>query len=422
MIVEIDLGVLRVEVNGLSLVEFELKLDQAMRQKQRDVFLRRMQELDVLDEVARTCPECEGKMISLGLISRKLETLAGEVALRRRRLKCPDCGSERYPLDDLIGKDKKHTLPVVERALYLATELSYKKASVALEKLTGARISHGQIQALAKTEAPFIARDLERTAEDLFGLGLDPGELVSRTADDTLVIAIDGGNIPDRSNGDDFEAKVGVIYGLKAEVSKGRVALVDRVAYASLEDSHTFGKKLFVLARQHGVLSCGRVLAIGDGAAWIRRLVADFFPGAIYLLDLYHLKRRLSKVLNADEDQQLREAIAAACQKGWPKQALSLLSQYRPLTKEQKESVRKLRAYIKANSTGIANYSRSNLFGSGAVEKAVDLLVSRRFKNRGMSWLRPGAAGMLALRLLRFNGQWDSHWQWRMQDVVQATT
>lgn len=421
MIIEIELGVLTLDLEEFSLPEMEIKLDEAMRAKQRQAFVDCLRKKDVLNEGTRTCPACGEKMKSHGFVVRRLGTLVGSVQIPRRRLKCPTCGLDRYVLDELIGKGK-HTMPTIEKALYLATEISYHKTSIALKKLCGSEISHGQIQAIAKKEGAFVGQELKKAANDLFGLGLDPGELIARTKDDTLVIAIDGGNIPDRSTKNDFEAKVGVVYGIKAQVSKNRISLVDRVAYASLEDSFKFGQRLFCLARRHGALSAGRILAIGDGAAWIRNLVKDFFPSAIYLLDLYHLKKRISTVLNTDEDEFTKNAVIEVCQRGRPDEALTLLNRHQVFTKEQAEQLRKLKGYIKSNRIGIANYARSNLFGSGAVEKAVDLLVSRRFKNRGMSWLKPGAGGMLALRLLRFNSEWDTHWNWRMKIKLEATT
>lgn len=422
MIVEIDLGVLTLELESCSLDELDAKVEVAMREKHKEAIVSWLKEHDALDDTTTTCPRCKEKMTSRGYVEKKLGTLSGEVLFKRRRLRCTSCSLERYPLDEVIGDRTKHTLPVIERALFLATELSYKKASEALKKLTGAKISHGQIQALAKKEGALVNSDLERMASDLFGMGLDPGEIVERTKDDTVVIAIDGGTIPDRATKSEFEAKVGVIYGIKAEVSKNRIALVDRVGYASLEPSFEFGKKLFCLARQHGVLSAGRVLAIADGAAWIKTLIDDFFPQAIYLLDLYHLKKRLKEVLYEEENQELYESICQACLRGSPHEALEFLLMFRPKTPEQEEKLRKLKGYIQANSTGITNYARTDLFGSGAVEKAVDLVVSRRFKNRGMSWLKPGAGGMLALRLLRFNGRWDEHWRSRMPAAFSTAT
>ena len=248
MIVEIDLGVLTLELEEVSLCELETKLDEAMRAKQREAFVAFFKKRDVLNESTRICSACGERMKSQGFVVRKIGTLVGSVKIPRRRLKCPRCGIERYPVDEIISKNSKHTLPTIERALYLATDMSYHKASLTLKKLCGADISHGQIQALAKTEGTLVGQELKKAADDLFGLGLDPGEIVARTKEDTLVIAIDGGNIPDRRTKNDFEAKIGVVYGLKAQVSKGRTSLVDRVAYASLEDAFKFGQRLFCLA------------------------------------------------------------------------------------------------------------------------------------------------------------------------------
>jgi hypothetical protein len=318
-------------------------------------------------------------------------------------------------LDLFLPPGRRHTLAVVEAGLYLATELSYAKASAAAEKLLGVRISHGQLQRLAKDEGPLVDAGLHAAAEDLFGLGLDPGQAVDRTRDDTLVIAIDGGMVPDRSTGDCMEAKVAVLYGVRAEVSKGRFSLVDRVGYAGLEDSVTFAKRVSTLAIAQGMLAAGRVLAIGDGAGWIRRMIRDFLPGAVYLLDLFHLKKRLREVIGEEEDAGLLQQVTSACIAGDPEGALSLLRAWSPpADPERVEKHRKLLYYVRTNALGIANYARSDLFGSGAVEKAVDLIVSRRFKGRGMSWLRPGALGMLKLRMLRFNGDWERHWAGRL--------
>ena len=49
--------------------------------------------------------------------------------------------------------------------------------------------------------------------------------------------------------------------------------------------------------------------------------------------------------------------------------------------------------------------------GSGAVEKAVDIVINRRLKGRrGMSWKRACADEVVALRVLTLNNDWDSMW------------
>ncbi len=412
MIVRLDLGSLELDVSDLSASQADARLHELVRERERTAFAQMCAQVDAAGLADRSCA-CGGELRIKDRRRRTVSTSGGEVVVTVRRLRCPECGSQVRPLDAFLPPGHRHTLPVIEAGLYLATDVSYAKSSATLEKLTGARISHGQLQRLAEAEGSRIDTGLHALADDLYGLGLDPGEVVKRTRDDTLVIAIDGGAVPDRATGDDFEAKVAVIYGVRAEISKGRHALVDRVGYAGIEDSVTFAKRVSTLAMLHGMRSAGRVLAIGDGAGWIRRMIRDFLPDAIYLLDLFHLKRRIREVLCEETEAGLLQSVFAACAAGDPREALRLLAGHMP-PEEKSEAHRKLLHYIKANALGIANYARSDLFGSGCVEKGVDLIVSRRFKGLGRTWFKPGALGMLKLRMLRFNGQWDDYWSERL--------
>ena len=372
MIARIDLGVLEIDLTGLSGSQADAHLHEIIKERERAAFASLCAQREAIDLADRHCA-CGGQYTIKDRRVRTISTLGGEVEVVVRRLRCPDCGAQYRPLDGFLAPGTRHTLPVIERGLYLATDLSYAKSSAALDRLCGAKISHGQLQRLAEAEGSRIDASLHAAADDLYGLGLDPGEVVTRTRGDTLVIALDGGAVPDRATGEAFEAKVAILYGVRAEVSRGRHALVDRVGYAGIEDSVTFAKRVSTLAIMQGMRSAGRVLAIGDGAGWIRRMIRDFLPGAVYLLDLFHLKRRIREVLCEEED-----------------------------------------AGLLANAEGIANYARSDLFGSGCVEKGVDLIVSRRFKGLGRTWFKPGALGMLKLRMLRFNGQWDGYWAERL--------
>ena len=51
--------------------------------------------------------------------------------------------------------------------------------------------------------------------------------------------------------------------------------------------------------------------------------------------------------------------------------------------------------------------------GSAHVEKANDLIVARRQKNRGMQWSAATSDALAALRTLMLNGGWDRYWQQR---------
>ena len=71
-------------------------------------------------------------------------------------------------------------------------------------------------------------------------------------------------------------------------------------------------------------------------------------------------------------------------------------------------------AYLRARADWIPNYRErrrgQQYIGSGHVEKANDLLVARRQKNRGMQWSQATSEGLAALRTQVLNGGWERYW------------
>ena len=70
------------------------------------------------------------------------------------------------------------------------------------------------------------------------------------------------------------------------------------------------------------------------------------------------------------------------------------------------------------NRRAIENYAIVPLASSGPMEKAVDIVIARRFKARGMSWFRRGVSALVRLRLLRLNGTWDRYWSERFAALL----
>jgi hypothetical protein len=414
MIVRVDLGVVEFDLEEPTTAMLDRGLEAAVREAHRAAAVKAFAELETT-LLERECPECAATMRVVKTSKRKTGLLCGPVRVPVRTFGC-SCGHTTRPLAAALPKGR-HSLALVERGLYLATMIGYQRSSETLAHLTAAEISHGTLQRLAKAEAPRIDERIAETTRELYSNGVAPEELVARTDSDTLVIAVDGGFVPDRATGYDFEAKCGVVYGTKSTVSKNRVELVDRVAYAGIEDARTFGERMSVVAMEQGMLSAGRTIVIGDGAGWIRRMARDVFPDAVYVLDLYHLKHRFRQVYPEDWEQRVREEAIASCLAGDPLGALRVLRASAPAP-EREEAWRKLLFYVRSNALGIENYTRTDLFGSGCVEKAVDVLISRRFKLRGMSWLRPGAQGMVKLKVLRYNKTWNDHWRSRFAEAA----
>lgn len=366
-------------------------------------------------ETLGPCAACGGGWRPNGRKRRVLGTLLGKVAFERVRLRCAGCGAERYPLDEALGlaAGTKHTLGVRERALWAATEVSYEKSERFLAKFTGLEVSRGTIHGLAREEGErLLAQDAEKRRA-VFEDRQPPPRAVQRPR--VLFIQVDGTGVRNRATQTSMESKVGVVFSQRAQVARNRIELVDKRCVASFEPAEAFGEALGLEAVRQGVEEAERVVFVSDGAPWTKGLQETHFPAALYVLDLWHLERAVRATLGAEHAEippMLAEAVA-----GQVDPILHRLAVRAP-TAEVHEALRRLIELVQTNAEGIRNLPQAVVLGSGAVEKQVDVLVCRRFKTRGMSWYRPGAAALQRLRVLKANGDWDRYWADRQQTLA----
>ncbi len=362
-----------------------------------------------------SCQRCGGGWQRNGRKRRVLGTLLGTVAFERVRLRCEGCGADRYPLDEALALEAgmKHTLGVRERALWAATEVSYEKSERFLAKFTGLAVSRGTIHTLAREEGERLLEHDTAQRRAVFAHGQAPPP--ARQQPRVLFVQVDGTGVRNRATRTSMETKVGVLFSERARVARNRIELVDKRSVASFEPAEAFGELLWLAAVRHGVEQAEQVVFISDGAGWIKGVHATHFPQALYVLDLWHLGRSVRMTLGAEHGEI--PALLAAAVAGRPEEILQRLRQLavRAPTTEAQGELRQLIEYVHANAEGIRNLPRAPIWGSGPVEKQVDVLVARRLKTRGMSWYRRGAAALQRLRVLKANGDWDGYWVTRQQ-------
>lgn len=369
---------------------------------------------------AGACPACGGPCVQNGRAPRRVDTLLGPLDLVRTRLRCQGCGAERVPLDAALGLESglRQTLGVQERALWTATEVSYEKSSRFLAKFIRLAVSRGTIHTLARAEGQrLLAQDAARR-QAVFEQGAAPP--TPHAHPPVLFIQVDGTGIHNRATRSSMETKVGVVFSHRARVGRRRIALRGKRVVASLEPAERFGEHLWLEAVRQGVEQARQVVFISDGAAWIKQVQATHFPTALYVLDLWHLERAVRTTLGPEHPDI--PALLAAAVAGNPDAVVHALRRrlIRAPTAEAQAALRSLIAYVQTNAEGIRNLPRAAVWGSGAVEKQVDILVCRRFKTRGMSWFRPGAAALQRLRVLKANGDWDAYWTTRARELARA--
>ncbi len=166
------------------------------------------------------------------------------------------------------------------------------------------------------------------------------------------------------------------------------------------------------------------LLLLADGARWIRSFFTDTLAAladTTMILDWHHLKQKCSDLSSricrgkAAKARFLRRLYRRLWRGDVPA-AIGVLEAERPETKNEAK-LDELIVYLQTRTAWIPNYRQRRIerkyIGSGHVEKANDLLVARRQKNRGMQWSEATSDALAALRTLMLNGGWERYWQQR---------
>lgn len=406
--VEVQLAVEHADVGSL-----ERAVAEALAQVGQALWAALIRRLEMALPRPEACPACGGRLVANGRASRRLVTLAGELELRRRRYRCRACGAEQVPLDEALGLAPRtqHTLMVRERACWLVTEMSYQKAVDVAAELRRWPIGRGELHRWVAEEGGLL--EAARAAETETLLGAHPDRGSQRRRGGTVWVSADGTMVHDRATGTDLEVKIGLVFDGAQRIGRSRRRLTGRLIDAGTESWTAFAERFTARCAALGVYEAERIYFVSDGAASIRWIRERAFPEAIELLDWYHLAEQLERAIGQARPDRLALAVAAA-EPGDAERLLELLADwaYEEAVRDPERAVKlsAVHGYVAANRSGIENYRIVPFASSGPMEKAVDLVVARRFKTRGMSWFRKGVSALVRLRLLRLNGQWARYW------------
>jgi hypothetical protein len=409
--VEVVLDTEHADVSSLERV-----VTAALAQVGQALWAELLERLEAVVPAPRACPACGGRCKANGRAPRRLVTLAGEVELRRRRFRCRSCGTETVPLDAALGLEPRtqHTLGVRERGLWLVTEMSYARAVETAAELRGWPIGRGELHRWVAEEGAALEAARAADAEAIFGAHPDRRTRPRRGG--TVWVSADGTMVHDRSSGTELEVKIGLVFDGARRTGRSRRELTGRTLDAGTEGWTAWAERFAALCTRLGVYEADRICFVSDGAASIRWIRERAFPTAIELLDWYHLVEQLRWAVGPERPERLATALGVA-EPGDAERLLELLAGWAAeeagVDPERAAKLTAAWGYVANNRRAIENYAIVPMASSGPMEKAVDLVVARRFKARGMSWYRRGVSALVQLRLLRLNGAWARYWSGR---------
>jgi hypothetical protein len=357
------------------------------------------------------------------------------------------CPHGEVPADVLWGLQGQRTSAGVQQAVgYLCASLTLEEAAETFSRLLPLQMSARQALNLMQPLGEALQQQEDEQVRALWehaSQARTTGLVDSRSPQDhidRLYIELDGvlarlrrGSVPmeeqeRKRKGDVYrEVKVGAVFEATRGPERSGLApgvFVDQAGQkhyvARRGKAEDFGKLLYALAVTSGLQRAHQLVVLGDGAAWIWRLVAEHFPGATQIVDIWHAREHVWKVARAVFRANTPEASA------WAERACALLVEGKieelveelvvlpPVPPEPgtSRSVPDIeRDYFISNAARMrypAFRAKGMHVGSGIAEAACKTVVSTRAKRTGMRWTPEGLDAVLAVRTAVLNDTYDA--------------
>jgi hypothetical protein len=377
------------------------------------------------------CPQCGRQVAARGVVTRKVQTLVGEVELARPYFYCVLCRQGFAPLDTALGvAPGRKQFDVQQAAAKLAGEVPYETAQELFAELTGVSVSTARRHELTNTGAAGLSvLDVAPLSEEILAK-IAAGAAGCRWRP-IGVLAIDGAEWPTRPEAakgrrpgrKKHRAKRAQWQGQWREAKGFRFSLVDDDRIIHLLSWHQIQdhEERFAALRQ--VKDAGlipedrlRLCVVADGAHWIWQGVQQLFPTAEMILDYYHCAERVPQVAAAhynDQPEQALEWVEATMARLFAGEVAGViwgLQRRQPASPQAATAIDDLIVYLQ-NNQGRINYRSQRRagypLGSGGIESANKFICQVRLKRSGAWWYVANSNHMLALRCAKYNGTFE---------------
>jgi len=379
---------------------------------------------------------CGTVMQSIGVREKGVQTLLGTIRFARSLYRCPDCRETRFPGDEELGIEHTSRSPGVQRQVArLGAKEPFREVAQDMQELAGVGLSRKDAERVSEGigEAMETWQESERMALRF----AEPPPPEGPKAIETLYIEFDGTGVPmvphevagrkgKQQNGSakTREAKLGCVFTQTAFDDKGRPVRdpASTTFVGAIEPAESFGNRLYAEAVRRGLFEAQRVVALGDGAQWVKNLAGHHFGHATFIIDFYHALEHVGDLCRALFDRDLkplnrwRDRWAECLEQGDIERLIHEARDHLPKDPRAGKDARTQIGYFEKNKQHMryaALREQGFFIGSGVIEAGCKTVIGQRLKQSGMEWTVRGANAILALRAITVSGRLEDYWEQR---------
>jgi hypothetical protein len=370
------------------------------------------------------CPQCGSQAEYQRQREGTLHTMFGTLKYRRAYYTCATCHQGHYPLDERLGLRPNQMSAELERlAGLVGVQTAFGKGSELLEELTLIRVSDHSLDKSAQA----YGHEIEQVEQDWQTAVADQAQQLQRKRESRPVLrlygAMDGAMMHVRGDKEHpwRELKIGAWFQArgrppKSPDGKWRIQAENITYYADVCEAQTFGELVWASGLQRNADQAVELIFIGDGAAWIWRLVERYFPNAIQIVDWFHACEYLVDVARAAFPEAQKQHAWLTTQrttlwKGELDEVIAACQAHvHPAHDLDDDPAQKAVTYFTNNRSRMdyPTYRKNGYqIGSGTIESAAKQIVSQRMKVTGAIWNLDSARLVAKARAAFLSDQWD---------------
>jgi hypothetical protein len=366
------------------------------------------------------------RMQSLGLRGKRLRTILGDVTYRRSAYQCPVCGKIRYPGDESLNVVGTGFSPGARRMMaHAGSRECFRESAADLEFYAALKLDPKDVERIAENTGRLVDEWMRRQAT--LSLLRPPTEPL-----ETLYAEYDGTGTPMRKKelagvkgkanrkARTREMKLGCVF-TQTTFDKDGKPIRDPASTSyvgAIENSSDFGHRIHAEAVRRGLLGARRVVALTDGAAYNKTIIAEHFPNAIHVLDFYHSTEHLAAfvrdVCRLPLDGAFFQEAHGLIWRGEIPALLERMRAVLPRSGERRKRGEKEIGYFRDNAYAMRyeEFRKAGIFiGSGVIEAGCKTVIGKRLKGSGMFWTVRGSNAIAALRCCFASGRFEQFWE-----------
>lgn len=371
----------------------------------------------------RRCPHCQGQAWYQRQRTGTLHTVFGTLTYQRAYYTCETCHQGHYPLDERLGLRPNQLSAELERlAGLVGVQTAFGKGSELLKELMLIYLSDHSLDKSAQA----YGHEVEQMEQAWQAAAADPATQLKRKRESRPVLrlygAMDGAMMHVRGDKEHpwRELKIGAWFQARGQPpkrpdGKWRIHAENITYYADVCDAQMFGNLFWASGLHRNADQAVELIFIGDGAAWIWRLVEQYFPDAIQIVDWFHACEYLVDVARVtfSEANKRQDWLATHRTALWEGELDKVISACQAHVQPDRDSAddpaQKAVTYFTNNRPRMdyPTYRKNGYqIGSGTVESAAKQIVAQRMKVTGAIWNLDSARFVAKARAAFLSDQW----------------